>query len=81
MIDLENKNNLVTQVGKFIEFDEPKAPENKGQSSSRRSKFSDRADLPRNEREHHNSSRSRHGKISSSQKTSYSKADNIASSN
>ena len=44
MIDLENKNNIVTQVGKFIEFDEPKAPENKGQSSSRRSKFSDRAD-------------------------------------
>ena len=75
MIDLENKSNLVGQVGKFIEFDEPKAPENKGQPSSRRSKFSDRADLPRNEREHHNSnnSRSRHGKMSSSQKSSYSK--------
>ena len=29
MIDLENKSNLVSQVGKFIEFDEPKAPESK----------------------------------------------------
>ena len=66
MIDLENKNNLVTQVGKFIEFDEPKAPESKLSSSSRRSKFSDRAEPSRNEREHHNSSsRSRHGKIPS----------------